>query len=162
MAELKYVFGTKRNPIVIHLGEYEGRPRVDIRKHYPSKEDPEELLPTRKGISLNHSQLEQFLDIVNSKKETVDDFFQGKHIDSVNQTFLEEKPLIGRGFNVEFNNGETKVSISSELSHLKNRASEDLMPQLLEAFYRSALDAIEDSDDFDMLMNRLNFFLKRI
>ena len=162
MAELKYVFGTKRNPIVIHLGEYEGRPRVDIRKHYPSKEDPEELLPTRKGISLNHSQLEQFLDIVNSKKETVDDFFQGKHIDSVNQTFLEEKPLIGRGFNVEFNNGETKVTISSELSHLKNRASEDLMPQLLEAFYRSALDAIEDSDDFDMLMNRLNFFLKRI
>ena len=162
MAELKYVFGTKRNPIVIHLGEYEGRPRVDIRKHYPSKDDPEELLPTRKGISLNHSQLEQFLDIVNSKKETVDDFFQGKHIDSVNQTFLEEKPLIGRGFNVEFNNGETKVSISSELSHLKNRASEELMPQLLEAFYRSALDAIEDSDDFDMLMNRLNFFLKRI
>ena len=162
MAELKYVFGTKRNPIVIHLGEYEGRPRVDIRKHYPSKEDPEELLPTRKGISLNHSQLEQFLDIVNSKKETVDDFFQGKHIDSFNQTFLEEKPLIGRGFNVEFNNGETKVSISSELSHLKNRASEELIPQLLEAFYRSALDAIEDTDDFDMLMNRLNFFLKRI
>lgn len=162
MAELKFVFGTKRNPIVIHLGEYEGRPRVDIRKHYPSKDDPEELLPTRKGISLNHSQLEQLLDIVNSKKETVDDFFQGKHIDSVNQTFLEEKPLIGRGFNVEFNNGETRVSISSELSHLKNRASEELIPQLLEAFYRSALDAIEDSDDFDMLMNRLNFFLKRI
>ena len=162
MAELKYVFGTKRNPIVFHLGEYEGRPRVDIRKHYPSKDDPEELLPTRKGISLNHSQLEQLLDIVNSKKDTVEDFFQGKHIDSVNQTFLEEKPLIGRGFNVEFNNGETKVSISSELSHLKNRASDELIPQLLEAFYRSALDAIEDSDDFDMLMNRLNFFLKRI
>jgi len=162
MAELKYVFGTKRNPIVIHFGEYEGRPRVDIRKHYPSKDDPEELLPTRKGISLNHGQLEQLLDIVNSKKDTVEDFFQGKHIDSINQTFLEEKPLIGRGFNVEFNNGETKVSISSELSHLKNRASDELIPQLLEAFYRSALDAIEDSDDFDMLMNRLNFFLKRI
>ena len=161
MAELKYVFGTKRNPIVIHLGEYEGRPRVDIRKHYPSKDDPEELLPTRKGISLNHSQFEQLLNIVNSKKETVDDFFQGKHIDSV-QTFLEEKPLIGRSFNVEFNNGETKVSISSELLHLKNKASEELIPKLLEAFYRSALDAIEDSDDFDMLMNRLNFFLKRI
>lgn len=162
MAELKYVFGTKRNPIVIHLGEYQGRPRVDIRKHYPSKDNTEELLPTRKGISLNHSQLEQFLNIVNSKKETVDDFFQGKHIDSENQTFLEEKPLIGRSFNIEFNNGETKVSISSELSHLKNRASEELIPQLLEAFYRSALDAIEDSDDFDMLMNKLNFFLKRI
>lgn len=162
MAELKYVFGTKRNPIVIHLGEYEGRPRVDIRKHYVSKDDPKELLPTRKGISLNHSQLEQFIKIINSKKETVDDFFQGKNIDSVNQTFLEEKPLIGRGFNVEFNNGETNVTISSELLHLKNKASEELIPQLLEAFYRSALDAIEDSDDFDMLMNRLNFFLKRI
>ena len=162
MAELKYVFGTKRNPIVIHLGEYEGRPRVDIRKHYPSKDDPEELLPTRKGISLNHSQLEQFLDIINTKKDTVDDFFQGKHIDSANHTFLEEKPLIGRGFNVEFNNNETKVSISSELSQLKNKSSEELIPILLEAFYRSALDAIEDSDDFDMLMNRLNFFLKRI
>ena len=162
MAEIKYVFGTKRNPIVIHLGEYQGRPRVDIRKHYPSKDNTEELLPTRKGISLNHSQLEQFLNIVNSKKETVDDFFQGKHVDSVNKSFLEEKPLIGRSFNIEFNNGETKVSISSELSHLKNRASVELIPQLLEAFYRSALDAIEDSDDFDMLMNKLNFFLKRI
>jgi len=162
MAEIKYVFGTKRNPIVIHLGEYQGRPRVDIRKHYPSKDNTEELLPTRKGISLNHSQLEQFLNIVNSKKETVDDFFQGKHIDSVNKSFLEEKPLIGRSFNIEFNNGETKVSISSELSHLKNKESVELIPQLLEAFYRSALDAIEDSDDFDMLMNKLNFFLKRI
>ena len=78
MAEIKYVFGTKRNPIVIHLGEYQGRPRVDIRKHYPSKDNTEELLPTRKGISLNHSQLEQFLNIVNSKKETVDDFLVEK------------------------------------------------------------------------------------
>lgn len=162
MAELRYVFGTKRNPIVVHLGEYEGRPRVDIRKHYPSKEDTEELLPTRKGIFLNHSQLEQLLDIVNSKKETIDDFFHGKHIDSINQTFLEEIPLVGRSFNVQFKNGETKVSIGSELSHLKNRTSDELIPQLLEAFYRSALDAIEDSDDFNMLMNRLNFFLKRI
>ena len=162
MAEIKYVFGTKRNPIVIHLGEYQGRPRVDIRKHYPSKDNTEELLPTRKGISLNHSQLEQFLNIVNSNKETVDDFFQGKHIDSVNKSFLEEKPLIGRSFNIEFNNSETKVSINSELSHLKNKVSEELIPQLLEAFYRSALDAIEDSDDFDMLMNKLNFFLNRI
>ena len=92
----------------------------------------------------------------------MDDFFQGKHIDSINHTFPEQKPLIGRGFNVEFNNNDTKVSISSELSHLKNKSSEELIPILLEAFYRSALDAIEDSDDFDMLMNRLNFFLKRI
>jgi len=162
MAELKYVVGTKRNPLVIHLGEYEGRPRMDIRKHYPSKENPEVLNPTRKGISLNHSQLEQLLDVIISKKDTIDDFFHGKNMDSVNQTFLEEKPLIGRSFNVEFCNGQTNVSISSELSHLKNRASNELLPQLLEAFYRSALDAIEDSDDFHMLMDRLNFILNRI
>ena len=161
MAELKYVFGTKRNPIVIHLGSYEGRPRVDIRKHYQSKNNPEELLPTRKGISLNHTQLEQLMNIINSKKEVVDDFFQGKVLDSTHQTFLEEKILIGRSFNVEFNNGKTTVSIGSELLHLKNRSSEELITHLLEAFYRSALDAIEDPDDFDMLMNKLNFFLKR-
>lgn len=35
MAELKYVFGTKRNPIVIQLSEYEGRPRVDSTFVYP-------------------------------------------------------------------------------------------------------------------------------
>ena len=162
MAELKYVFGTKRNPIVVHLGDYEGRPRVDIRKHYPSKENSEELLPTRKGISLNHTQLEQLMDIINSKKGIVDDFFQGKKIDCENQIFLEEKPLIGRNFNVEFHNGSTKVFIGSELSHLKTMTTEELITRLLDAFYRSALDAVEDPDDFDMLMNKLNFFLKQI
>lgn len=162
MAELKFIFGTKRNPIVIHLGEYEGRPRVDIRKHYPSKNDPEELLPTRKGISLNHSQIEQFLDIVNSKKKTIDDFFQGKKLNKKSETFLVEKPLIGRSFNVEFNNGETKVTISNEISHLKDKPSDELLTCLIEAFFRAALDAIEDPDDFDMLMNKLNFFLNRI
>ena len=162
MAELKYVFGTKRNPIVFHLGDYEGRPRVDIRKHYPSKENPEELLPTRKGISLNHTQLEQLMDIVNSKKDIVDDFFKGKKMESVNQIFLVEKPLIGRNFNVEFHNGSTKVFIGTELSHLKKMTSEELITSLLNAFYRSALDSVEDTDDFDMLMNKLNFFLNQI
>ena len=162
MAELKYVLGTKRNPIVLHLGDYEGRPRVDIRKHYPSKEDPEVLLPTRKGISLNHTQLEQLMDIVNSKKNIIDDFFRGKKIESVNQILLEEKPLIGRNFNVEFQNGSTKVLIGSELSHLKTMTSEELITRLLDAFYRSALDSVEDVDDFDTLMNKLNFFLKQI
>ena len=162
MAELKFIFGTKRNPIVIHLGEYGGRPRVDIRKHFPSKNDPEELLPTRKGISLNHSQIEQFLDIVNYKKEIIDDFFQGKRVDSVSETFLVEKPLIGRSFNVEFNNGETKVTISNEISHLKDKKPEELLTSLLEVFFRAALDAVEDPDDFDLLMNKLNFFLNRL
>jgi hypothetical protein len=42
MAELKFVFGSKKNPVLINLGEFEGRPRADIRKYFPSKEDPEE------------------------------------------------------------------------------------------------------------------------
>ena len=162
MAELKFIVGTKRNPIILHLGEYEGRPRIDIRKHYPSKSDPNDLLPTRKGISLNHSQLEQIQHIINLKKGVIDDFFQGTQTNSICQTSLLEKPLIGRCFNVEFNNGTTIVSIGSELTHLKNKSSEALLATLIEVFYRSALDAIEDSDDFDMLMNKLNFFLKRL
>lgn len=162
MAELKFIFGTKRNPIVIHLGHYEGRPRVDIRKHFPSKKDPNELLPTRKGISLNHSQIEQFVGIINSKKKSIDDFFQGKNATSKSETFIVEKPLMGRSFNVEFSNGETKVIISNEISHLKNKSSEELLTLLLEIFFRAALDAVEDPDDFDMLMNKVNFFLNRI
>jgi hypothetical protein len=63
---------------------------------------------------------------------------------------------------VSFNGGETVVSVNSELVGLKSINSEELLSNLLEAFYRSAIDAIEDSDEFEALMNRLNFFLKRI
>lgn len=161
MAEIRFVFGSKRNPVVMHLGDYEGRPRIDIRKYYYLKDNPEEMLPTRKGISLNHSELEQFLDILNSNKGNIDNYFQGNQMSSINQSFLGEGLPIGRTFDVEFQNGETKVLIGSELSKLKDKTSEEVMTYLLEAFYRSALDAIDDDDDFDMLISKLNFFLKR-
>jgi hypothetical protein len=162
MAELKFVFGSKKNPVLISLGEFEGRPRVDIRKYFPSKEDPEELLPTRKGISLNHGQLEELIEIINSKRDIIDDFFSGNTKDEKNSIFLVERPIVGRSFNVTFNNGETIITLAEDISKLKNISVQELLPKLIEAFYRSALDTIEDSDDFERLMNRLNFLLKRI
>jgi hypothetical protein len=162
MAELKFIFGSKRNPIVFNLERYEGRPLVDIRKFFPSKDDPEKLLPTKKGISLNQSQIEQLEEIILSNKELINEFFEGKESNVEVVRKLEEKPLIGRSFNVSFNGGETVVSVNSELVGLKSKNSEELLSNLLEAFYRSAIDAIEDSEEFEALMNRLNFFLKRI
>ena len=162
MAELKFVFGSKKNPVLISLGEFEGRPRADIRKYFPSKENPEELLPTRKGISLNHGQLEELIEIINTKRGIIDGFFSGNTIDNQNTTILIETPIIGRSFNATFNNGETKITLAEDLSKLKTIPVQELLPKLIEAFYRSALDTVEDSDDFERLMNRLNFLLKRI
>jgi hypothetical protein len=162
MAELKFVFGSKRNPIVFNLERYEGRPLADIRKFFPSKDDPETLLPTKKGISLNQIQLEELEGIMISNKVIINEFFEGKKSNLEMVLRLEEKPLIGRSFNVSFNGGESVVTVNSELVCLKSKNSEDLLANLLEAFYHSALDVIEDSDEFEELMNRLNVYLKRI
>jgi hypothetical protein len=162
MAELKVLFGSKRNPIIFNLKIYEGRPIVDIRKYFNSKEDLKELVPTKKGITLNQSQIGELEEIIKSNKEQINDFFEGKIPCFSKIQKLEEKALIGRSFNVNFNGGETVVSVNSDIAHLKSKSSEELLSILLESFYRSALETLDDNDEFESLMNKLNFFLKRI
>lgn len=45
--------GSKSSPIVVQLGEYEGRRVCDIRKYYEDKKT-HKLMPTKKGITLTH------------------------------------------------------------------------------------------------------------
>jgi hypothetical protein len=45
--------GSKSSPIVVQLGEYEGRRVCDIRKYYEDKKT-KKLMPTKKGITLTH------------------------------------------------------------------------------------------------------------
>ena len=77
MEELIFKIGTKKNPLLITLKEFKGRKFVDIRKFYQDKnEEEEKLLPTKKGITLNSLQLEQFIEVINTKSINISNFFQ--------------------------------------------------------------------------------------
>ena len=60
--------GSKSNPLIISLTEYEGRSYVDIRKYFLKKEDGT-LHPTRKGLMLGEKLLRELQDAL-QKNET--------------------------------------------------------------------------------------------
>jgi hypothetical protein len=162
MEELKFILGSKKNPIIVHLSHFEGRPLIDIRKYFIDKDDSAKFSPTKKGISLNQIQLQQLEEILEINKVEITNFFNGQLQLNGESGIrrLVERPLIGRSFNVEFNGNEINVNINQDLVYLKQMNSEELLPFLMEAFHRSAMLVIEDSTEFENLMNSLNKLLK--
>tara|TARA_Y100000746_G_C15235889_1_gene339431 strand:- start:25 stop:522 length:498 start_codon:yes stop_codon:yes gene_type:complete len=163
MEELIFKIGTKKNPLLITLKEYKGRKLVDIRKFYQDKNEKEEkLMPTRKGISLNPFQLEQFIEVLNSKSENISNFFQ-KADNSAKEIKVEvTNSSFGRGFNLEYKNGETFLKINEDFKHNIGENNVDFFKKLLFCFSQSVNDIIEDQDDIDLLLDILNKNINKI
>lgn len=157
MEELIFKIGTKKNPLLIALKEFKGRKFVDIRKFYQDKNEKEEkLLPTRKGISLNSLQLEQFIEVINTESINISDFFQ-KSNNSANKIEVEiTDSSFGRGFNLEYKNGETALSINQNFKDKIGENNVDIFKKLLYCFSESINDIIEDQDDINLLLDILN------
>ena len=157
MEELIFKIGTKKNPLLISLKEYKGRKLVDIRKFYQDKNEKEEkLMPTRKGISLNPLQLEQFTEVLNSQSDKISNFFE-KADNSAKKIEVEiTNSSFGRGFNLEYKNGETVLTINQDFKDKIGGNNVDVFKKLLFCFSQSVNDIIEDQDDIDLLLDILN------
>lgn len=155
MEELNFKIGTKKNPVLIALKEFKGRRLIDIRKFFQNK-DETELLPTKKGISLNQLQLGQFIDVLNSESDNISSFFQdnglSKKIIDVNTT----QGSIGRGFDMKYNNGNTTLNISEELKSKLGNDNVDFFKNFIDSVYLSAMEVIDDEDDIEMFLDVLN------
>lgn len=62
--------GSKSNPIIIALNEFEGQQLLDIRRYYLDKKT-KELKPTKKGISLPFAAATQVLDVLQASRDKV-------------------------------------------------------------------------------------------
>ena len=157
MEELIFKIGTKKNPLLISLKEYKGRKFVDIRKFYQDKNEKEEkLLPTKKGVTLNSLQLEQFIEVINTESNNISNFFQQSN-NSANKIEVEiTDSSFGRGFNIEYKNGETTLTINQNFKDKIGGNNVDVFKKLLFCFSESINDIIEDQDDIDLLLDILN------
>ena len=58
--------------IVASLGEYQGRPRIDIRLYFrPEVSEPAKWLPTKKGLNLSPDDWPEFRDLMGKVDLTV-------------------------------------------------------------------------------------------
>lgn len=159
MAELNFKIGSDRNPVIISLKEFKGRKLIDIRKNFPNQNDKNDLIPTKKGISLNESQLSELLKKLNENKSSIEQHFQQIHHEDINID-LRIGSLLGRKFNFDFENKKTDFVIDPDLA---NRIGEDhiqVVKKSFYSFYKALLDVIEDDNDIehilDMFSNNLN------
>lgn len=157
MEELTYKIGTKKNPLLIGLKEFKGRKLVDIRKFFQDKNESEEkLLPTRKGISLNQFQLEQFIEVLNTESHNISNFFQEGGISEKKIQVEITKSSFGRGFNLEYKNSDTVLKINQDFEDKIGKSNVDIFKKLLNCLYQSANDIIEDQDDIELFLDILN------
>ena len=69
--------GPKEYPIKIQIKTFKGRKYLDIRKWYLDRKT-NEILPTKKGISLSEYQFEDVISLLSKDKKKISDWFQEK------------------------------------------------------------------------------------
>lgn len=155
--------GSQRQPLLVKLIELGGRHLLDVRKYYLN--DGEEL-PTKKGISLNVSQLSGLLKAVVDNADVI-----SKHFDTpfpsgeLNSVRVVSEKLVGRRlgrvFHSESLNGQREITLTTDLqqvlldSHLSEGA------HILDAVHRALDDVLDEDDDLlrEAILDRLNLHL---
>lgn len=158
MEELKFDIGTKRSPTVGRFSEFKGQKLFDLRKYFESKDNPDELIPTKKGISLNELQFRLLLEALNSKSKEIQLFFDNTNEVHVNLEIIQS---IGRDFEIIYENGESTLKMDESLSSKLSSDNTRLFTIIIDSFYKSLIDVLEDSDEIEMIMDGLNRRLKR-
>jgi hypothetical protein len=159
MAELKYKIGTERNPILIALKEFKGRKLIDIRKHFLDSNNKTDLIPTKKGISLNESQLIALLNELNENKVSIQKYF-----DQINDADLDINlnigSTLGRKFQFDFENKKTDFYLDSDLAMKIGEPHIEMVKKTFYSFYSALLDVLEDDDEIELILdvfsNKLN------
>jgi hypothetical protein len=158
MEELKFDIGTKRSPTIGRFSEFKGQKLFDLRKYFTNQDNPEEPIPTKKGISLNEIQFRTLLESLNSKSKDIKEFFGGKSELNINLEIIQS---IGRDFEIIYENGETSLRINETLANKLTPDKTETFAIVIDSFYKSLIDVLEDSDEIEMIMDSVNRRLKR-
>jgi hypothetical protein len=158
MEELKFDIGTNRSPTIVSFSEFKGQKLFDLRKYFTNKEKPNEPIPTKKGISLNEVQFRLLLETLNSNTKSIKDFFGRENEDIINIEIIQS---IGRDFEFFYENGEKTLRINEALSNKLSPEKTELFAVVIDSFYRSLIDVLEDSDEIEMIMDGVNRRIKR-
>jgi hypothetical protein len=158
MEELKFDIGTNRSPTIGRFSEFKGQKLFDLRKYFINKDNPDEPIPTKKGISLNELQFRLLLESLNSQAKDIEEFFGSEIALDINLEIIQS---IGRDFEIVYENGETTLNINETLSHKLSPEKTEIFALVIDAFYKSLLDVLEDSDEIEMIMDGVNRRLKR-
>lgn len=75
--EKEIFVGPKEYPIKIQVKKFKGRKFLDIRKWYLDKK-LNEVLPTKKGISLSEYQFEDIISIILKERDKISEWFKEK------------------------------------------------------------------------------------
>lgn len=160
--ELHFKIGSNKNPIQISLKNYKGRNLIDIRKCFLKNNDKKEkeLIPTRKGISLSKFQFEQMIEVLNSESSAILGFFEDDQsdrnfrLDIVQSTF-------GRSFKMEYLNDEINLEIEEDFQKKMGENNSEFFRKMLYSIEQTAHDILEDQDDIEMFLDRLNYYLNK-
>jgi len=76
--------GSDSNPLIVQLTEYEGTRLVDIRRYYKDRKT-NELLPTKKGVSLSRRYFTCLRDFFKEASGSIDDWLAGGAISVADQ-----------------------------------------------------------------------------
>lgn len=159
MEQLVFKIGTNRNPILIDFKEYNNQKLVDIRKYFIDSKDSNNLLPTKKGISLNVNQLSQIIEAINSNSTAISDFFDSNELNHINIDF---KPTIGRSFQCKYENNTTTVIIDENFKDRLPSDSLKLFSMMVESFNMALANVLEESDEIDLVLDVFNQKISRV
>jgi hypothetical protein len=159
MEELKFEIGTKRSPTVGRFSEFKGQKLFDLRKYFTNEDAPDDPIPTKKGISLNEIQFRLLLEALNSKSKNIEEFFGSKYELNINTEIIQS---IGRDFEIVYENEETTLRINETLSNKLSPEKIETLAIVIDSFYKSLIDVLEDTDEIEMIMDSVNRRLKRL
>jgi len=154
--------GSKNSPLIIELKEFEGRRLFDIRKYFIDKKTSD-LLPTRKGISLNSFQLKQFVETINTKSNEINDFFFNEDSDNIEITSeIKFENLIGRSFKYEYENGKTAIVLDKEYYNQITENQLEILKNILLSVNSALFDVIDDKNEVELILDRIDHKIKKI
>ena len=158
MEELKFDIGTNRSPTIGRFSEFKGQKLFDLRKYFTGQDKVDEPIPTKKGISLNELQFRLLLESLNSHSREIEEFFSSEKALNINLEIIQS---IGRDFEIVYENGETTLKINETLANKLSPEKIDFFASVIDAFYKSLIDVLEDSAEIEMIMDGVNRKLKR-
>lgn len=153
MEFLKLQFGNKRSPILISLKIFKGIKLFDIRKFYRDNET-DDLKPTRKGISLNQNQLNQFLEQINENTTQINDFFDSQI--SLKTNIVYEQTM-GRKFDICYENEKIKIILDHSFQKKYGPNEIEVLTKVLLATFNSLYENLEDEDEIQTILDSINF-----
>lgn len=153
MEELKFEIGTKRSPIILSFKEFKGQKLCDFRKFFENPDVKDDLIPTKKGITINEVQFNQLLGCVSDNADAIQHFFNGS---SIKQVEIMNSTTIGRSFNIEYENDKTIFKIDDRFREKLKIDQIELFSLIIDEFQKSLMDVIEDPNELTLIMDRFN------